>query len=422
SEDSGDEELSEENCWKRSPIELAAKHGNLKIMKYLANNGADINNFVLLAAVENRHIDVVDFLLKLGVDVYHKDEYNEYNALHFAEKHKYWKIADRIRNYIEKNSESFDSKIRKLIHSHFSLKEETNIDQLVKHYSKKKFFFQAVEFANDDVLLSLLNNEEISVNTLNDNNRNALFYCISKGHIGTVKLLIKYGIDVDYFDNIETPLIHAVKLGEIKIAKELLKAGANVNGQDKNNRTALYAAIEKGNYNLVKLLIDHGIKITYFDKEKTPLIHAAMLGNERITKLLIDDGVKLNEVDDNCKTALHAAISSNNSNIVGLLIQKGININLYDGKSTTLLEAVKTKNEKIVQLIIDANPSLNDAEKYQIFENLAYSSYYGNHNTGILNILYKSSIPFEVNLFIKVVKTGSWWSICTIYTPLIIAC
>ncbi|ETR70002.1 MAG: hypothetical protein OMM_09139 [Candidatus Magnetoglobus multicellularis str. Araruama] len=87
-----------------------------------------------------------------------------------TEKNKYWKIADLIRKYIEKNSESLDSKIRKLILSHFSLKEETNIDQLVKQYSKKKIFFQAAESAYDDVLLSLLNNEEISVNTLNDNN------------------------------------------------------------------------------------------------------------------------------------------------------------------------------------------------------------------------------------------------------------
>ncbi|ETR68955.1 MAG: hypothetical protein OMM_04252 [Candidatus Magnetoglobus multicellularis str. Araruama] len=85
-EESGGEELYEENCWKRSPIELAASDGNLKIIKYLANKGADINYFVLLAAVKNRHIDVVDFLLKLGIDVYHKGEDNDDNALHFAEK------------------------------------------------------------------------------------------------------------------------------------------------------------------------------------------------------------------------------------------------------------------------------------------------------------------------------------------------
>ena len=188
-------------------------------------------------------------------------------------------------------------------------------------------------------------------------------------------------------------MIHAVKLGEKEITEELLKAGANVNGKDKNNRTALYSAIEKGNYNLVKLLIDHGIKITYFDKKKTPLVHAASLGLEKITKLLIDNGVRLNEVDINNRTALHAAISSNNINIVDLLIQKGININLYDGETTTLLEAVKTNNEKIVQLIVDANPILDYHDKKQILE-------YSKNNTNILNILYRSSIPFEVNLLL----------------------
>ncbi|ETR70003.1 MAG: ankyrin repeat protein [Candidatus Magnetoglobus multicellularis str. Araruama] len=205
-------------------------------------------------------------------------------------------------------------------------------------------------------------------------------------------------------------MIHAVKLGEKEITEELLKAGANVNGKDKNNRTALYSAIEKGNYNLVKLLIDHGIKITYFDKKKTPLVHAASLGLEKITKLLIDNGVRLNEVDINNRTALHAAISSNNINIVDLLIQKGININLYDGETTTLLEAVKINNEKIVQLIVDANPILDDHDKKQILENQVNDTVYSKNNTNILNILYRSSIPFEVNLLLGKISSDICYS------------
>ena len=51
-----------------------------------------------------------------------------------------------------------------------------------------------------------------------------------------------------------TPLWLAVRKGHVKVFKLLLESGANVNTQDKDGRTLLHFAVEKGQDKVVQVL------------------------------------------------------------------------------------------------------------------------------------------------------------------------
>ena len=55
-------------------------------------------------------------------------------------------------------------------------------------------------------------------------------------------------------------LIDAAENGDVAEVKELIKAGADVNAKTDDGRTALSAAKERGNTNIVKLLKAAGAK------------------------------------------------------------------------------------------------------------------------------------------------------------------
>jgi len=176
--------------------------------------------------------------------------------------------------------------------------------------------------------------------------------------------IINYVMDINPYiyyinetnDDLETPLIIAVKIGYEKIVSGLIKVGADVNKRDKYGNTALFYAISDAvkyqRYFIVKDLIAAGIdtnirsysrKVKYFGDyihmlSKTPLHYAVELGAaEELIKILIDGGADLNLPDDDGKTPLAFVIITelaNKYDIFELLLRYGASLNLkYKGDS-----------------------------------------------------------------------------------------
>lgn len=114
----------------------------------------------------------------------------------------------------------------------------------------------------------------------------------------------------------ENPLINAVRTGDVKKVKELIKAGADVNGP-------LIDAVVYNKADTVKLLIKAGADVNEKDDEgKTALMYAYEEGHLDIVKLLIKSGADINAKDNDGETALMFA-SRGNTNAVRLLIEAG---------------------------------------------------------------------------------------------------
>ena len=150
-----------------------------------------------------------------------------------------------------------------------------------------------------------------------------------------------------------TALILASERGETDIVKMLLKDGAtNVNQHNDDGETAIDVAIEKGHTEIVGLLLDNGVDVNG-KNYIPPLLSACGKGNTEMVKLLLDKGADINITDDEeMSTPLMWAIISKQTEIVGLLLDRGADLNTYDDNGDTALDWAENRKEKeIVEIL-----------------------------------------------------------------------
>jgi len=159
------------------------------------------------------------------------------------------------------------------------------------------------------------------------------FKAIEKGYIKLIKLLIKYGdIDVniqDVFDE-RRPLHFASYDGHTEIVKLLIKAGADLNVQNKFGETPLHFANMDGHKDCIELLINAGADVNIQDNDGWTALHfASYSGYKDIVELLINAGVNVNLLSyQEFNTALHFASSYGHKDCVELLIKAGTDVSI----------------------------------------------------------------------------------------------
>ena len=125
--------------------------------------------------------------------------------------------------------------------------------------------------------------------------RTALSAACSQGATKTVAFLLKNGAYVDALDSDgSTPLMSACSLGKKKgflIAQQLIEAGADVNLARSDERTALKAAIDGQNPDLLQFLIDKGANVDGpVGTSQTALMLAARIGDVKLLTVLVENG------------------------------------------------------------------------------------------------------------------------------------
>lgn len=123
----------------------------------------------------------------------------------------------------------------------------------------------------------------------------------------------------------------------------------------------LLAATRKGDLATVKRLLDEGVNVNSRTRyDSTPLFFACDRGNLEMVRLLIERGADLN-VKDNFynATALTWAMSKEHNEIVALLVEKGVDV------TDALTDSVREGDRKLLQLILDkgkvSQAALDDA-------------------------------------------------------------
>ena len=109
-------------------------------------------------------------------------------------------------------------------------------------------------------------------------------------------------------------LLEAAKLGHFNCVKALAEAGANVNKQDSEQRTALICAtFRRSTKPCLKVLVRKGADVNKQNGSKvTLLIIAAFNGYREHVKLLIQGGAAVNRRNTDGHTALSYAAESGN--------------------------------------------------------------------------------------------------------------
>jgi uncharacterized protein len=94
----------------------------------------------------------------------------------------------------------------------------------------------------------------------------------------------------DIYDNLtNTPLIEAVRAGEVNTVTELIDAGADVNQPGEQGWTPLNWAAGKGNLELVTLLVEKGADVFKVGRDqRTPQMIALAAGRADVVRYLRD--------------------------------------------------------------------------------------------------------------------------------------
>jgi ankyrin repeat protein len=162
---------------------------------------------------------------------------------------------------------------------------------------------------NEEILRLLLSHKDIDVSIGNDKNETPLHYACLYDKEEIVKLLLPYYTKktIDKVDIKDRTALHYFAAGggnkNNKIAELLINKGADVNKVDKYNQTALMFACDKGELEMVQLLLKNGadktINLISSDDDDTALYLVCTNSKIKpsvkleIIKLLVENGARI---------------------------------------------------------------------------------------------------------------------------------
>ena len=180
-----------------------------------------------------------------------------------------------------------------------------------------------------------------------------------EGDLERVRQLIQNGQDLNRHDRHGwTPLILAARYGHDQIVRELIRAGADVNGKSNTKRTALHwTSSWRGRSIVIKTLAEAGANLNVQDEwGVTPLMRAAYWGHGNVVVELIRAGADVSVVSS-CKwlsvpagsTALHFAAKQNNIECGVLLVEAGADMRTSNKNSKSPLDLASHDFRRTIQ-------------------------------------------------------------------------
>ncbi|KAK5999142.1 Ankyrin repeat domain-containing protein 50 [Cladobotryum mycophilum] len=180
---------------------------------------------------------------------------------------------------------------------------------------------------------------------------------VSDGHAGFVKTLLSIGgIDATIMgDDGWTPLGLAINKGNTEIVKLLLDHNVDIVRPMIGGWTPINVAASRGHFDIFKLLLDRKADINIRSLSGwSPLTSASAGGYVEIVKLLLDKGADIAVKSNLGWTCLHSAANAGHAKVVEVLLDHGADTTVAanDGWTPLTLAADKNRHET-VQLLAE---------------------------------------------------------------------
>ncbi|KAJ4347997.1 uncharacterized protein N0V89_009369 [Didymosphaeria variabile] len=291
-------------------LSLAAEGGHLKCCQILLEvRGIDIESqnkdgrtALHIAAMKDRN-EVVRALVRKGANLNVKDK-DRKTPLHLAAEAGRLRAVEVLCNASGISLDLSDSNGRTALHL-ASLKKKAPVVKLLsdkgakidrKDSKKRTAFLDAADVGSTELLKTLQEcGANINQQTLT-HKWSALHMCASYGHSKALQALLSFpDINVDIQNTDErTPLHEAVLKNRTKIAQTLCNKGAAVDTRDKKKRTPFLDAAHAGNLDIIKKLKAKGADINQVSgRNKWSALHeAALKGKIELVRWLVNEGIK----------------------------------------------------------------------------------------------------------------------------------
>jgi len=171
-----------------------------------------------------------------------------------------------------------------------------------------------------------------------------LFRSLENGDFAEFQRLLDGAIHVSARNKLgETLLYVAAEKGQIEMVKLLVAKGADARALTPSGETVLHAASMIESSALMTALIEAGAEINAVNRDgETPLHWAAMTGTFLAVKALADAGADLDAQDLRTRnTALHAAASHNDIVLIHYLLSKNVRTDIRNNNGLTALELAR---------------------------------------------------------------------------------
>lgn len=199
----------------------------------------------------------------------------------------------------------------------------------------------------------------VSVESLDNEGRTPIHWAASFGHIHTIQYLISVGCNVNasQIDGF-TPLHCTAALNHHEASRVILSHGADVNATDDDGWSSIHHAAAYGHFSVVKVLHEAGASL----KLKTPIndniLHVSSYTIKKqkveIIRYLVENEVPLDEKDGEGNTALHIACTHNCYDIAKCLIELGADLYASDDSSPFFTAACEYYCQDIIMLLINS--------------------------------------------------------------------
>jgi ankyrin repeat protein len=347
----------------------AVKNGNLDKIKFMVENGFDVNAKVkegstaLNAAIQLdsdlsvNKLMIIKYLIDNNADVKIKDYYNREPILSCYGDCIYKKeIFDLLLSSgADINAKDDESKNVLFYEAYYAILKN---DMKFFYYMIRK----GVDFTNADIYgnsimsLFIIDNPDIIID------------------------LIKNYKSINLKKNTDL-LVNASLTKNTDLVKILIGSGVDVNGKYQG-KTALQSACMKGNFEIIELLIRNKADVNAVSDDGNSALHFVSSQryetNENISKiidLLAGNKADLNLKNNSGRSPLHIAVKNNIYPVTEELIKNKADINLIDNDGNTplhmaVLNINKYKSwksyEKVIKLLIDNNASIDIKNKQGI--------------------------------------------------------
>lgn len=223
----------------KTAMMVAAEKGLYEIVEAFIERQFPTNGAIHLAA-KNGYANIVDLLIRSGVDVNEPDDRRQ-SALMYATSEGWVDVVDVLLYYGAKIQYDFRSALA-----------------------------LACENGRTDVINILLQRDDCDVNYKKDP---PILAAVRYGDTQIIDRLIIKAVNLDIRTDFETPLTVAIKTKNISMIEYLIKYGANVNNETKFGDSIIHLAIlaidGKNNYSteIPDLLMANGADINYQNQD-----------------------------------------------------------------------------------------------------------------------------------------------------------